>query len=95
MSEPSISNMPGNPAHAAAMAAPAHGEIRLSFGYFYVVLRWGRERRSASRIDADRKAYPVWTATHAPVLIGIWAAQFLLLYYIAKLSLTGLIHLVS
>lgn len=78
---------------AAAPAAAKGGEIRLSFGYFYVVLKWGEEKRSAGRLEADRKAFPVLTATHAPVLAAIWAALFLTLYYLLVAGLEGLAYL--
>ena len=77
-------------------SSPAKGgEIRLSFRYFYLVLKWGQEKRSAERLDADRKAYPVLTATHAPVLAAIWAALFLTLYYLLVAGFEGLAYLFS
>jgi len=78
---------------AAPPSAAKGGEIRLSFRYFYVVLKWGQEKRSAGRIEADRKAFPVLTATHAPVLAAIWAALFLVLYYLLVAGLEGLAYL--
>ena len=57
------------------------GEIRLSFRYFFVVLKWGNERRSSGRIAKERREYPALTATHAPVLAAVWAAIFLLSYF--------------
>lgn len=71
------------------------GEIRLSFRYFFVVLKWGNERRSTSRIAKERREYPVLTATHAPVLAAAWAAVFLLSYYALKLSVEALIYAFS
>lgn len=71
------------------------GEIRLSFGYFYVVLKWGKERRSSERVDQDRKNYPVLTSTHLPVLVGVWTALIVLLYSIVVMSLEALIALVA
>ena len=71
------------------------GEIRLSFGLFYVVLRWGQERRSADRLEAERKKYPVLTATHAPVLAALWGAIFLCAYYLLVAGLEGLVYLFS
>jgi hypothetical protein len=80
------------PRDAAAMQG---GEIRLSFGFFYVVLKWGNEKRSATRIGEDRKTYPVLTSTHAPVLIGAWAALFMLLYALLKFGIEALFYLFS
>lgn len=73
--------------------APARsgGEIRLSFGYFYVLLRWGKERRSNDRIDSERKHYPVLTASNVPVLIAAWTAVFLLSYFALKVALGALV----
>jgi hypothetical protein len=95
MSEPQLANgadasLPRPSAHTASKPG---GEIRLSFRFFYVVLKWGHEKRSATRIDDDRRAFPVLTATHAPVLIGIWAALFMLAYAGLKAGITGLVYL--
>jgi hypothetical protein len=76
-------------------AAPGGGEIRLSFGFFYVVLKWGHEKRSAARLDEDRKAFPALTSTHVPVLIGTWAALFMALYALLKLGIESLVYLFS
>lgn len=73
----------------------ASSEIRLSFGLFYVVLRWGQERRSADRLEAERKIYPVLTATHMPVLAALWGAIFLCAYYLLVAGLEGLTYLFS
>lgn len=79
----------------AAPSAATVGEIRLSFGLFYVVLKWGKERRSLERVENDRRLYPVLTATHAPVLAGLWAAIFMVAYFLVKLCFEGLIYLFS
>jgi hypothetical protein len=71
------------------------GEIRLSFKFFYVVLRWGKERRTPDRLSQERENHPVLTATHAPVLAAIWAALFVLLYFALIISVEGLVFLVS
>lgn len=71
------------------------GEIRLSFGYFYVVVKWGKERRSSDRVERDRKMYPALTSTHLPVLVGAWTALVVLLYYVVSMSLEALIWLVT
>lgn len=93
MTDPTAAPVPGTGDQKAAQRGG--GEIRLSFGYFYVVLKWGQERRSADRLEADRKAYPVLTATHAPVLAAIWAALFMIAYYLLVAGLEGLIYLFS
>jgi hypothetical protein len=83
---------------AANQPAPARasgGDIRLSFGLFYIVLKWGTERRQAGRIAEDRRAYPALTSTHAPVLIGAWALLLLALYYGLQLALRTLVVLFS
>lgn len=88
---------PENPAAAtpAAAASKQGGEIRLSFRFFYVVLKWGQERRSLERVNQERENFPVLTATHLPVLAAIYAAFFLLLYKFLTLGLDALVYLVS
>lgn len=80
---------------AADDAAPKSSEIRLSFGYFFVLLKWGRERRSTERIDDERKLYPVLTASNMPVLATAWAAVFVLSYFGLKALLGALIYAAS
>lgn len=83
------------PADLSTRAAKTGGEVRLSFGLFYVVLKWGHERRSSARIDEERRIYPVLTATHAPVLAGIWAMLFMIAYFIMKFGIEALVYLFS
>ncbi|MEQ1651873.1 MAG: hypothetical protein ABL897_05240 [Hyphomicrobium sp.] len=85
------------PASSNGADVPARkgGEIRLSFGFFYVVLKWGNERRSGTRIEQDRHAFPVLTATNLPVLAAVWAALFMLLYAMLKMSITAMVYLFS
>ena len=61
-------------------APPNANEVRLSFRYFYLVVRWGSERRSPSRIANERQAYPALTASTAPILAGAWVALCLTLF---------------
>jgi hypothetical protein len=83
-------------ADAEAQDRPeSHGEIRLSFGYFYVLMRWGKERRASARVDAERKLYPVLTATNLPVLMAAWLAIILLSYFALKAVLTTLVFAAS
>jgi hypothetical protein len=76
-------------------ASKAGGEIRLSFRFFYVVLKWGQERRSLDRVNQDREKFPVLTSTHMPVLAAIYATFFLLLYVLLTLGIEALVYLVS
>lgn len=100
MSEP-IAETPTSSAGVAAASddamatARSGGEIRLSFKLFFVTLKWGHERRSPSRIEEERRSYPVLTATHAPVLIALWAGIFLLAFYALRMALETLVYLFS
>lgn len=89
------SSSPAASIPAGRTAEYAPGEIRLSFGLFYIVLKWGQERRSGERIDQDRRNFPVLTATNVPVLISIWAALFMLLYMVLQLGLRSMVYLFS
>ncbi len=88
---------PENPAAAipADAASKPGGEIRLSFRFFYVVLKWGQERRSLDRVNQDREKFPVLTSTHMPVLAAIYATFFLLLYVLLSLGIEVLVYFVS
>lgn len=79
----------------AAALPKSGGEIRLSFGYFYVLLKWGKERRSNGRIDDERRLYPVLTASNVPVLATAWAAVFMLSYFGLKALLSALVFAAS
>ncbi|MBA4130223.1 MAG: hypothetical protein C0519_02240 [Hyphomicrobium sp.] len=70
-------------------------EIRLSFWYFFVVIKWGSERRSTDRIADDRQAHPALTATTLPVLAAMWAALFVILYLLLQLFVRFVVYLVS
>ena len=89
------------PNETAAAASPADaaakpgGEIRLSFRFFYVVLKWGQERRSLERVNQEREKFPVLTSTHMPVLAAIYAAFFLLIYVLMSLGIDALVYLVT
>ena len=89
------------PNETAAATTPADaaskpgGEIRLSFRFFYVVLKWGQERRSLERVNQEREKFPVLTSTHMPVLAVIYAAFFLLLYVLLTLGIEALVYLVT
>ncbi len=68
------------------------GEIRLSFKLFFVNLSWGRERRSHDRLAEQRRRFPVLTASHLPVLAGIWAAIFIVMYFTAVVALKSIVY---
>ncbi len=54
----------------------AKADIRLSLGWFYLVIFFGKERRSPERVREERKEHPVLTLKNAPVLIFIWLSVF-------------------
>lgn len=86
-------NAPSTARSTAAVAKSPRGEVRLSFGLFYIVLLWGKERRSSERIASDRTRYPALTSTHFPVLAAIWAAIFIAMYFVAIAGLKLLVML--
>jgi len=78
-----------------ARIEPGHHEIRLSFGLFYLVIRWGKERRSMERFREDRMRYPVMTAANMPMLVALWTLIFVAAYVAAAGCLKGLVYLFS
>lgn len=93
---------PGDTAELGPIGGPGEAtqkpnvrEIRLSFGYFFVVIKWGSERRSSDRIVDDRQAHPALTASTAPVLAAMWAALFLTLYVLLQLFIRFVVYVAS
>ena len=56
------------------------GDIRLSFGRFFLVVKWGREKRSQDRLLAERARHPVVTMSNAPVLLPMWLTVIAVCY---------------
>ena len=81
-----------DPSSETAIKRANGGEIRLSFKLFFIDLRWGRERRSLDRLAEQRRRFPVLTASHLPVLAGIWAAIFIVMYFTAVVALKSIVY---
>jgi len=57
-------------------ATPERADIRLSlFGYYMVVL-FGRERRSKVRLAEERRLHPLFTWRNLPMLLFLWGSLF-------------------
>jgi hypothetical protein len=71
----------------AILRAARHGkddqvnsDIRLSFGRYFLVVLFGRERRSRERLNEERAKRPVFTARNLPVLFVLWGSVVYALY---------------
>ncbi len=85
------------PAVPTGAASKPGGEIGLSgFRFFYVVLKWGQERRSLDRVDqgtpeiSSSKPGRGFPAHH-----DVCSTFFLLLYVLLTLGIEALVYLVS
>lgn len=70
-------------------------DIRLSFGWYYLVIRWGREKRSFKRLREERKKWQVLTLANMPVLLVFWMSILIAAYTFLALGMRGLVMLVS
>lgn len=55
-------------------------DIRLSFGKYFLVILFGRERRSRARLNEERAKRPVFVARNLPVLLFLWGSVLYTLY---------------
>jgi len=65
-------------------------DIRLSFGRFFFVFMFGRERRNKQRLKVERATRPVFTVRNFPAIVAIWIA----LIYMTLTLLSALSYLV-
>lgn len=74
-------------------ATGAHvSDVRLSFfGYFLVVL-FGRERRSKERRESERANRPVFTVRNLPLIVLVWGS---LIYTAFSVILPGISRLLD
>ncbi len=70
-------------------------DIRLSFGWYYLVIMWGKEKRRRERLNKERKLHPVVTLANAPVIIFFWVGLILSLYSLVVLGIHGLALLLA
>jgi hypothetical protein len=55
-------------------------DIRLSFGKYFLVILFGRERRSRERLAAERANRPVFALRNLPVIFVLWGSFLFTLY---------------
>lgn len=63
-------------------AGSGPGDLRLSFGWAFVRLMWGLEKRSPDRVQHDRDTHPMMTSRNAPALASLFAG-YAALWYVA------------
>ena len=66
------------------------GDIRISLGWFFIVLMWGPERRAPVRLKSERERRPVLSWANLPMLAAMSVGYVLASYGIVAgaLSLT-------
>lgn len=69
------------------------GEINLSFFYFFLNIRWGREKRGVARLRSDRTTKPRLQIANVPILAMLWMIIALAAYGLLQLLLSGLVIL--
>ncbi len=75
-------------------SADAHSaDVRLSaFGYFLVVL-FGKERRSKDRLREERRRRPVVTTNNLVMIIVLWGSLLFTLYSLLPYAVRGILSL--
>ena len=61
-------------------------DIRLSFGRFFLVLLWGREKRGHERLVQERRNHPVFTLRNLPMILIIWISILFTGYSVAAVT---------
>lgn len=69
-----------------AEARPVGSDIRLSFFSHYLVLKWGREKRSQDRLLEDRKNHPIFTRQNITTLLVTWTVALAGMYMLTSLA---------
>lgn len=57
-----------------------NSDIRLSFGRYFVVVLFGKERRNPARLKEERAKRPVIVARNLPVLLFLYGSILFTLY---------------
>ena len=70
-------------------------DVRLSFGRYFLVLLFGKERRSRERLAEERVKRPVFVAKNLPLILFLWGSILYTLYSLVGLALYGFARLLS
>ena len=70
-------------------------DIRLTLAGYYLVIFFGQEKRSTTRLAKERQEHPVLTYGNAPVLAFVWLSITFTLYSIVVLAARGVVSLLS
>ncbi|HRY07663.1 MAG TPA: hypothetical protein P5114_11125 [Hyphomicrobiaceae bacterium] len=73
-------------------SAKRPGDLRMSFGWAFVRLMWGLEKRSSERVKNDEKVHPVMTRRNAPMLASLLAGYAALWYVVLSLGIGGIVY---
>ncbi|MCP4934424.1 MAG: hypothetical protein GY927_09525 [bacterium] len=80
---------------SASAASKDTSDIRLTFGWHYLVIRWGNENRGRQRLKVERKKHPVLTKVNMPVILAFWVPLFLGVYATLAIGMRGLVYLLG
>jgi len=70
-------------------------DIRLTLAGYYLVIFFGREKRSSKRLAKERQEHPVLTYGNAPVLAFAWLSIIFTVYSIMALCVRSFSYLIS
>jgi len=70
-------------------------DIRLTLAGYYLVIFFGQEKRSRTRLAKERQEHPVLTYGNAPVLAFVWLSITFTLYSIMALCVRSLSYLIA
>jgi len=80
---------------AQQQQASDKADIRLSLAGYYLVIFFGKEKRSTERLSKERQEHPVLTYNNAPILAFVWLSVVFTLYSITAVGVRSLSMLVS
>ena len=76
-------------------ANPDIKEMRLSFGWFFVRISWGAEKRNRERLRKEREQYPTTFRHHLPALTSIFVGTLGFFYVALALGAVTVAYFMS
>lgn len=76
----------------ADLAGKGPGDLRLSFGWGFLRLMWGLEKRNPERVKSDEKNHPVMTRRNVPALLSLLAGYAALWYILLSVSFLVVVY---
>lgn len=79
----------------ARVAEGIRSDVRLSFGRWFLVVLFGRERRGVERLKQDRENRPVIVYRNLPIIILLWGSVVFTAYSLFGFGLQAFIRMLG